>query len=77
MSSPLPNNVTLASGRVVTHRRGENGAAEAFMEDGGSMSNGEWSEYVGLRVPPPPFVDVQFETACGHTCRFSRLVRVY
>ena len=45
--------VTLSNGRIVSHKpylsAGKpNGATEAYMQDGGNMSNEEWKEYVSL-----------------------------
>ena len=49
----MKQNVTLSNGRIVTHRPYHNGATEAFMLDGGNMSNSEWLEYVNLTSPMP------------------------
>lgn len=49
----MKQNITLSNGRVVTHRPYHNGATEAFMLDGGNMSNSEWLEYVNLTMPTP------------------------
>jgi len=45
--------VTLSNGRIVSHKpylsAGKpNGATEAYMQDGGNMSDEEWKEYVSL-----------------------------
>ena len=37
--------VTLSSGRVVSHYVMNNGAQHAYMADGGRMSEAEWSDY--------------------------------
>lgn len=41
---PLPKDIVLASGRVVTHSFMSNGAHVAEMADCGDMSNKEWEE---------------------------------
>jgi len=50
-------NITLSNGRVVAHRdyllTGQPYATEAFMLDGGTMSDFEWSEYCKLTMPQP------------------------
>jgi len=46
-------NIQLSNGRIVTHRPYDNGATEAFMQDGGEMSDAEWAEYVRLTAPAP------------------------
>ena len=45
--------VILANGRIVAHKPyisggKPNGATEAYMLDGGNMTNDEWSEYCSL-----------------------------
>ena len=45
--------VTLSNGRIVCHRpylsAGKpNGATEAYMQDGGNMTDAEWTEYCAL-----------------------------
>jgi len=47
----MKENVTLSNGRIVTHKPYHNGATEAFMLDGGEMSNEEWIEYCKLTYP--------------------------
>jgi len=54
----MKSNVILSNGRVVAHRpylsAGKpNGATEAFMLDGGEMSNSEWVECCKLTTPAP------------------------
>lgn len=47
---PAPStrsDVTLASGRVITHSLQPNGSQLAYMADGGTMSIAEWTEYCG------------------------------
>lgn len=39
--------VALASGRVIVHRLQPNGSQLAYMADGGTMSDDEWTEYCG------------------------------
>lgn len=46
----MHKNITLSTGRVVAHRpylsNGvPNGATEAYIVDGGEMTNEEWAEY--------------------------------
>lgn len=43
-------NITLKSGRVVTHLPMPNGATDANMADGGTMSHDEWEEYCAIVV---------------------------
>lgn len=54
----MKQDITLSTGRIVSHRpylsAGEpNGATEAYMLDGGEMSNAEWAEYMRLSAPVP------------------------
>ena len=50
------NNVTLSNGRIVAHRYAYRNAEEAFMQDGGIMSNDEWNEYSDLvQIPRTPY----------------------
>lgn len=46
----MPKDFTLKSGRVVTHKLLSNGANQACMLDGGTMSNDEWQEYWKARI---------------------------
>ena len=46
----MRKNITLSSGRTIGHRAYlingvPNGATEAFVIEGGEMTNDEWSEY--------------------------------
>ena len=45
---PLPADVVLANGRVVTHSFMSNGAHFAEMADCGDMSNADWEEYCAI-----------------------------
>ena len=49
MQSNTKPDITLSSGRVVTHTREARGNWLATMADGGPMSEAEWSDYC-LRV---------------------------
>lgn len=54
----MKQDIQLSTGRIVSHRpylsAGEpNGATEAYMQDGGEMSDAEWAEYVRLSAPAP------------------------
>ena len=54
----MKRDITLSNGRIVSHKpylsAGKpNGATEAYMQDGGSMSDSEWSEYCLLTIPKP------------------------
>jgi hypothetical protein len=50
-------NITLSNGRIVAHRHylltGQPYATEAFMLDGGYMTDFEWAEYCQLTAPKP------------------------
>jgi hypothetical protein len=37
--------IALENGRVVKHKPWGDGATEAYMDDGGAMSESEWGEY--------------------------------
>jgi hypothetical protein len=49
--------ITLSNGRIVAHRdyllTGQPYATEAYMLDGGHMTDFEWSEYCNLTAPKP------------------------
>ena len=52
----MQNNITLSTGRTIGHRpyliNGiPNGATEAFVIEGGEMSNAEWVEYCQITNP--------------------------
>lgn len=49
----MQQDVKLNNGRVVSHRPMKNEAHEAFMADGGEMSEKEWEEYIQLTLPKP------------------------
>jgi hypothetical protein len=54
----MKRNITLSNGRIVTHKpyliAGKpNGATEAYMLDGGDMTDAEWTEYTKLTAPIP------------------------
>jgi len=54
----MKSNVVLSNGRIVAHKAYlsagvPNGATEAYMLDGGEMSNQEWVEYCKLTTPAP------------------------
>jgi len=49
----MKTNITLSTGRVISHRPYGNGATEAFVLSGGNMTDKEWIEYVQLTQPKP------------------------
>lgn len=54
----MKQDIKLSNGRIVSHRpylsaNIPNGATEAFMQDGGNMSDSEWVEYCNITMPKP------------------------
>lgn len=47
----MKENITLSNGRIVAHKVYHEDAIEAYMLDGGEMSNDEWIEYCKLTYP--------------------------
>jgi len=41
----MKKNILLSTGRTIAHRPYHNGATEAFVLEGGEMTNQEWTEY--------------------------------
>jgi len=58
----MKTNITLSSGRIVAHRdyvhAGKPYATEAYMLDGGYMTDSEWAEYCQLTAPTPKAKEV-------------------
>ena len=49
----MNKDIKLSNGRIVSHKLIKDNAQEAFMADGGEMSDREWEEYVQLTLPKP------------------------